>query len=85
MAHHRALYGLGQQTKEPKEKKPMPFAASRRHEIWTTDIRYLDTPLLGQQAYCVTILDNVSRAIVASIVSPTQDQTAYLKVLRDTS
>jgi len=83
MAHHRALYGLGQQTKEPKEKKPMPFAASRRHEIWTTDIRYLDTPLLGQQAYCVTILDNFSRAIVASIVSPTQDQTAYLKVLRD--
>jgi len=83
MAHHRALYGLGQQTKEPKEKKPMPFAASRRHEIWTTDIRYLDTPLLGQQAYCVTLLDNFSRAIVASIVSPTQDQTAYLKVLRD--
>jgi len=83
MAHHRALYGLGQHTKEPKEKKPMPFAASRRHEIWTTDIRYLDTPLLGQQAYCVTILDNFSRAIVASIVSPTQDQTAYLKVLRD--
>jgi len=83
MAHHRALYGRGQHKKEPKEKKPMPFAASRRHEIWTTDIRYLDTPLLGQQAYCVTILDNFSRAIVASIVSPTQDQAAYLKVLRD--
>jgi len=27
MAHHRTLYGLGQQMKEPKEKKPMPFAA----------------------------------------------------------
>lgn len=83
MAHHRKLYGIGQRTKEPTEKKPMPFAASRRHEIWTTDIRYLDTPLLGQQAYCVTILDNFSRAIVASIVSPTQDTAAYLKVLRD--
>jgi len=56
MAHHRKLYGIGQHTKEPTEKKPMPFAATRRHEVWTTDIRYLDTPLLGQQAYCITIL-----------------------------
>ncbi len=83
MAHHRSLYGLGKQAKENTEKKPMPFAASERHEYWTVDIRYLDTPLLGQQAYCVTILDNFSRAIVASIVSPTQDLAAYLKVLRD--
>jgi len=83
MAHHRALYGLGAEPKERKEKKAMPFAAAERHAIWTVDIRYLDTPLLGQQAYCVTILDNFSRAIVASIVSPTQDLAAYLKVLRD--
>ena len=46
-------------------------------------MRYLDTPLLGQQAYCVTILDNYDRAIIASIVSPTQDLPAYLKVLHD--
>jgi putative transposase len=83
MAHHRALYHLEAAEREPHVKKPMPFAASRRHQYWTSDVRYLDTPLLGQQAYCVTILDNFSRAIIASIVSPTQDLPAYLKVLRD--
>jgi transposase-like protein len=83
MAHHRTLYQLDKEPKEKKAKKAMPFASAERHAIWTVDIRYLDTPLLGQQAYCVTLLDNFSRAIVASIVSPTQDLAAYLKVLRD--
>jgi putative transposase len=83
MAHHRQLYRLGERPQESHTKRPMPFAASRRHQYWTTDVRYLDTPLLGQQAYCVTMLDNFSRAILASIVSPTQDLAAYLKVLRD--
>ncbi len=83
MAHHSALYHLEAAEREPHVKKPMPFAASRRHQYWTSDVRYLDTPLLGQQAYCVTILDNFSRAIIASVASPTQDLPAYLKVLRD--
>jgi transposase InsO family protein len=63
----------------------MPFAAQRRHQFWTVDIRYLDTPLLEGKAYAITILENFSRAIVASMVSPTQDLAAYLKVLRAAS
>src|SRR5207302_6590227 len=82
MALNRELYGLGKPKRAPKEKKPMPFAAQRRHQYWTVDIRYLDTPLLEGKAYAITILENFSRAIVASMVSPTQDLAAYLKVRR---
>ena len=82
MALNRALYGLGKPKRAPKEKRAMPFAARRRHQYWTVDIRYLDTPLLEGKAYAITILENYSRAIVASMVSPTQDLAAYLKVLR---
>jgi transposase InsO family protein len=82
MALNRALYGLGKPKRAPKEKRAMPFAAQRRHQFWSVDIRYLDTPLLEGKAYAITILENFSRAIVASMVSPTQDLAAYLKVLR---
>jgi putative transposase len=82
MALNRALYGLGKPKNAPKEKRAMPFAAQRRHQFWSVDIRYLDTPLLEGKAYAITILENFSRAIVASMVSPTQDLAAYLKVLR---
>lgn len=27
----------------------MPFAASRRHEYWTVDIRYINNDLVGGQ------------------------------------
>ncbi len=26
----------------PHEKKPMPFAATRRHQVWAVDVRYLE-------------------------------------------
>jgi hypothetical protein len=45
-------------------------------------VRYLDTPALdGGQVYCISILENYSRAILASAVSHTQDLTAFLIVL----
>jgi transposase InsO family protein len=60
----------------------MPFAASRRHQYWTVDILYLDMHRLdGGNIYAITILENYSRAILASAVSRTQDETAYLMVL----
>lgn len=83
LAQNRALYGLlgPQPARDPHMAKDMPFAAQRRHQYWTTDIRYFDHPTLGR-FYLVSILENFSRALLASVVSPRQDLTAYLIVLR---
>jgi transposase InsO family protein len=82
LAMNRKLYADLHDEATEREKKPMPFAASRRHEYWTVDIRYLDMHRLGDgNIYAITILENYSRAILASAVSRTQDETAYLMVL----
>lgn len=79
---NRQLYGLKGPQKEPHEPKEMPFKASRRHEIWTVDVRYIEDHLLGPDPiYSITIMDNFSRAIISSALSPKQDLTAYLIVL----
>jgi len=82
LALNRALYaGLDPDPPETV-RQPMPFAAHRRHQYWTVDIRYLDMHQLGGgQIYAITILENYSRAILASAVSRTQDTAAYLMVL----
>lgn len=65
----------------------MPFQSSRRHEIWSVDVRYLDHHLspdelpAGGKVYAISILENHSRALLASAVSTSQDLTAYLSVL----
>jgi hypothetical protein len=60
----------------------MPFAASFRHEYWTSDVRYIGHSIPGTgQAYVVAILENYSRAILASAVTHSQDTNAYLSVL----
>ena len=41
----------------------------------------MDKHLLGGRAYAISILENRSRAILASAVSPTQDLAAFLSVL----
>ena len=85
MAVHRNLYGLGRLKRSPHQKRPMPFRANRRHEIWTADVRYVDHNLppaeLEGNAYVISILENYSRAILASAVSRSQDTTAFLRVL----
>jgi hypothetical protein len=82
LARNRALYGLGKPSRAPREPKPMPFAAGRRHEYWTVDLRYLDMhQLSGGHIDVISILDNYSRSILASGVSRTQDVSAYLIVL----
>lgn len=45
------------------------------------DVRYLKHQLDGGKVYCITILENYSRAVLASALSRTQDTTAYLIVL----
>ena len=81
LALNRTLYGLATPTPTPKEPKPMPFAAGRRHQYWTMDIRYLDHGLGDGKVYCISILENYSRAILASGLSRSQDLTAYLMIL----
>ena len=81
LALNRRLYGLRGPEAKAKEPKAMPFAAQRRHQYWTVDIRHLDMTDVGGKAYCVSILDNYSRAILASGVFPAQDLSAYLMVL----
>ncbi|MDP9309577.1 MAG: helix-turn-helix domain-containing protein [Chloroflexota bacterium] len=81
LALNRALYQLPKPERTPREPKPMPFRAGYRHQYWSVDIRYLDHQLGGGNIYVITILENYSRAVLASAISRTQDLTAYLIVL----
>jgi putative transposase len=75
------LYGLHRPKGPAKEKREMPFAAVRRHQFWTADIRYIDDHRLEGRAYVVSVLDNHSRCILASALARTQDLASYLSVL----
>ena len=70
---------------ERYQKKKMPFRAYKRHGIWTADVRYIDhdlpPPELEGNAYVIAVLENYSRAILASCVSRSQDTSAFLRVL----
>ena len=81
LALNRKLYGLPGPSKQPHQPQAMPFKAVRRHQYWTVDLRYLDHQLDDGKVYCVSILENYSRAILASGISRSQDLTAYLVVL----
>lgn len=82
LAHNRALYGLPGPEKLPHTPKKMPFAARYRHQYWTVDLRYIDMHHIdGEPVYCISILENYSRAILASALSRRQDLSAYLVVL----
>jgi hypothetical protein len=81
LALNRKLYGLAGPRKQPREPRAMPFAAVRRHQYWTVDLRYLDHQLGEGNVYCISIVENYSRAILASGLSRTQDLTALLIML----
>ncbi len=88
LAVNRKLYGLKKPKRGAKEKKEMPFQSARRHEIWSVDIRYIDhhlpseeLPEGGGKVYAISILENHSRALLASAITTSQDTTAYLSVL----
>jgi putative transposase len=80
LALNRKFYGLAKPAPVPREPKPMPFKAVRRHQYWSADIRYIDHGLGDFRVYSVTILDNYSRAVVASGLSRTQDLSTFLMV-----
>jgi putative transposase len=82
-ALNRELYHLQMPRKgSGRPKKEPPFKAEKRHQYRSVDIRYLDMHRLGGgMIYCISILENYSRAILASAVSRQQDTEAYLSVL----
>jgi transposase InsO family protein len=52
---------------------------------WSVDVRYIEDHQLEQRGtiYVISVLDNYSRALLASVISPRQDLTTYLLVLRE--
>ncbi len=84
LALHRELGAPRPTAAMPHDPQPMPFSAQRRHKYWSIDIRYITNHALstGKPAYVISILENFSRALLASAISPRQDLTVYLIVLR---
>jgi transposase len=82
LAANRALYGLPGPARQLRTPKRMPYLAQRRHEYWSVDLRYIDVHHIdGGPVYCISILENYSRAILASALSRRQDLSAFLIVL----
>jgi putative transposase len=84
LALNRKLYGLSKpKGGAPRERKEMPFKARFRQEIWSVDVRYIEEHNLGfpEPIYMISVLENYSRALLASKISPTQNQWDYLEVL----
>lgn len=81
----REIYGYDKPKSGGGSKKAMPFASERHHEYWTADVRYLDMldeSLLAEgMVYAVTIMENYSRAVLASSLTRRQDLNAFLAVL----
>jgi transposase len=78
---NRNLYGLEKPKRSPHIKKEMPFKASFRHHYWSVDVRYIEKhhiPDHSGPVYLISILENYSRAVLASKISPTQNQWDYL-------
>lgn len=85
LALNRKLYGLPAPQGGEHPRKEMPFKAHFKHEIWSVDIRYIEEHNLGfpEPVYLISVLENYSRACLASKISPTQNQYDYLEVLFD--
>ena len=85
LAQLREIYGYEKPKSGGGAKAPMPFASKHHHEYWTSDVRHLDmleeSLLAGGMVYAVAILENHSRAVLASSVTRRQDLNAFLSVL----
>jgi len=84
MAENRRLDGLERPQGEARAPKVHPFHATQRHEIWSLDIRYIEQhqiPEITGPFYVISVLENVSRAILASDIFQSQDLPCVLIVL----
>ena len=84
LALRRALGAPKPADTTPREPRPMPFASAYRHHHWSVDVRYIEDHGLAdpKPVYVISVLENYPRALLASVLSPRQDLTAYLIVLR---
>ena len=59
MAANRKLYGLPTPKRGGHPKLGMPFKASRRHEFWSIDVRYIEEHLLEdpKPVYVITVFE----------------------------
>ncbi len=82
LAINRDLYHLQVPRRGGRPKAQMPFKAERRHQFWSVDVRYLDMHRLPgvEMVYCISILENFSRAVLASAISLRQDTEAFFAV-----
>ncbi len=63
LALHRDL-GAARRPEAPRrEPRPHPFAATRRHQVWSVDIRYIEDHGLAttKPVYVIAVLENFSR------------------------
>lgn len=84
LAENRQPYGPDKPKAEPKPPKEHPYKAHARHQIWSVDVRYIEHHQIASISgpfYVISILENFSRAILASDIFQRQDLTAYLLVL----
>jgi transposase len=84
LALNRSLYSIEVPKGVPHERKEMPFKATFRHQYWSIDVRYIEdhrVPDVKGPIYLISVLENYSRAVLASKISPTQNQWDYLEVL----
>ena len=85
LAQIREIYGYEKPKRGGGARKEMPFASNRHHEFWTADVRHLDMLderlLADGMVYAITIIENYSRAVLASSVTRRQDLNAFLAVL----
>jgi putative transposase len=82
LALNRRLYGIEGPKGAARQKKEMPFKATFRHEYWSVDVRDIEehqVPEVKGPIYLISILENYSRTILASKISPTQNQWDYLE------
>ncbi len=82
LALNRDLDHLQVPRRGGRPKAQMPFRAERRHQFWSVDIRSLDMHRLPgvEMVYCISILENFSRAVLASAISLRQDTAAFFAV-----
>jgi putative transposase len=81
MAINRRVHGLKKPDGSANVSKEMPFRAVRRHQYWSTDIRYIDHRLPDTgNVYSICIMDNYSRANLWGDISTRQDLPSFLSV-----
>jgi hypothetical protein len=86
MTHNRFWRGAPDPLHEEKDTKPqepaeLPYHPYYFHQYWFIDIRYL-VKHEGHWVYSICIIEGVSRAILAGMVSHYQDEIAILQLLQ---